>query len=242
MQAQGSRAAGRPVRRTPVTTEHPLIRTHPVTGWKSLFFNPGFVTSIAGIPKTESDHIISYLNEVITTTQELHVRFQWQKNDVAFWDNRISVRFPPFYVYSTALTNVNRITLLHMALLLTAAMLFVLPRMANALSSIRLASLRKMTSASVMEHRKSIKMVHASPIIMTSSFYFSIALLMMITQLCMMAGQGCLWTDWNDCLRFSERVISQGAFSVGSSKTCIEDMPSHYITIYLIYKRHLVGL
>lgn len=74
MQAEGSRAAGRPVRRDPIVTEHPLVRTHPVTGWKSVFFNPGFVTEIVGVPKVESNAIISYLNEVITTTPELHVR------------------------------------------------------------------------------------------------------------------------------------------------------------------------
>ena len=96
IQAQGSRAAGRPVRRDPIITEHPLIRTHPVTGWKSLFFNPGFVTQIVGIPKTESNAIISYLNEVIATTQEIHVRFQWGKDDVAVWDNRICVRVAVF--------------------------------------------------------------------------------------------------------------------------------------------------
>jgi sulfonate dioxygenase len=87
-QAAGSRAAGRPVRREPVTTEHPLVRVNPVTGWKSLFFNPGFVTKIVGVPKTESDTIIRYLTELIATTQEAHVRFQWGKNDVAIWDNR----------------------------------------------------------------------------------------------------------------------------------------------------------
>ncbi|MCJ1250600.1 hypothetical protein MMC30_007828 [Trapelia coarctata] len=89
LQAEGSRGLGRPVRREAIITEHPIIRTHPVTGWKSLFFNPGFVKAIVGIPKTESDAIIRYLNEVITTTQEFHARFQWQKDDVAFWDNRI---------------------------------------------------------------------------------------------------------------------------------------------------------
>ncbi|KLJ06667.1 taurine dioxygenase [Blastomyces silverae] len=88
MQADGSRAAGRPVRREPITTEHPLIRTNPVTGWNSLFFNPGFVTKIVGVPRLESGAIISYLNSVVVTTQELHARFQWGKNDVAFWDNR----------------------------------------------------------------------------------------------------------------------------------------------------------
>ncbi|KAH0547655.1 hypothetical protein FGG08_000144 [Glutinoglossum americanum] len=90
MQAAGSHALGRPVRRDPVITEHPLVRTNPVTGWKSLFFNPGFVTNIVGVPKAESEAIIKYLNEVITTTQELHVRFRWRKNDVAFWDNRVT--------------------------------------------------------------------------------------------------------------------------------------------------------
>lgn len=89
MQAQGSIALNRTVRRDPVTTEHPLIRTNPVTGWKALFFNPGFVTKIVGIPKVESDMIIAYLNELVSTTQEIHVRFQWGKDDVAYWDNRI---------------------------------------------------------------------------------------------------------------------------------------------------------
>lgn len=90
LQADGSRAAGRPLRREPVTTEHPLVRTHPVTGWKSLFYSPGFITVIVGIPKTESDAIIRYLNDLISTTQEIHARFQWQQYDVAFWDNRVT--------------------------------------------------------------------------------------------------------------------------------------------------------
>jgi sulfonate dioxygenase len=89
LQADGTIALGRTVRRDPIVTEHPLIRTHPVTGWKSLFFNPGFVTKIVGIPKMESDLIVQYLNELTATTQEGHVRFQWGKDDVAFWDNRI---------------------------------------------------------------------------------------------------------------------------------------------------------
>ncbi|KAF2855665.1 TauD-domain-containing protein [Plenodomus tracheiphilus IPT5] len=88
LQAQGTRDLGRTVRREPVTTEHPLIRTNPVTGWKSIFFNPGFVTKIVGVPKTESDHIIGLLNEIVATSPELHVRFQWGEGDVAFWDNR----------------------------------------------------------------------------------------------------------------------------------------------------------
>ncbi|KAE8356350.1 hypothetical protein BDV28DRAFT_127150, partial [Aspergillus coremiiformis] len=88
MQASDSRALGRTVRREPVTIEHPLIRTNPVTGWNSLFFNPGFVTKIVGVPKIESDAIIKYLADVVATTQEMHARFQWNNDDVAIWDNR----------------------------------------------------------------------------------------------------------------------------------------------------------
>lgn len=51
----------------------------------------GFVTGIVGIPKVEANAIIHYLNELMSTTQEIQARFRWQKNDVAFWDNRICV-------------------------------------------------------------------------------------------------------------------------------------------------------
>lgn len=88
MQANDSRALGRPVRRDPVTTVHPLVRTNPVTGWNGLFFNPGFVKKIIGIPAAESDAIIRYLTDVIATTQEMHARFSWGADDVALWDNR----------------------------------------------------------------------------------------------------------------------------------------------------------
>jgi sulfonate dioxygenase len=70
-----------------------LIRVHPVTGWKSLFYNPGFVTKIVGVPRLESEYIVKYLNELIATTNELHVSFDWGRDDVAFWDNRICVSF-----------------------------------------------------------------------------------------------------------------------------------------------------
>ncbi|KZZ90359.1 alpha-ketoglutarate-dependent taurine dioxygenase [Ascosphaera apis ARSEF 7405] len=88
-QAQGSRDAGRPVRREPITTEHPLVRTNPVTGWNALLFNPGFVTQIVGVPKLESDKIIEYLTTIVTTVAETQARLRWNVNDVAMWDNRV---------------------------------------------------------------------------------------------------------------------------------------------------------
>lgn len=43
-QAQGSRAAGTHVRRQEIETIHPIVRVHPVTGWKSIYVNPGAFT------------------------------------------------------------------------------------------------------------------------------------------------------------------------------------------------------
>ena len=40
-QADGARAAGLPVRRDPIETIHPVVRVHPVTGWKSVYVNHG---------------------------------------------------------------------------------------------------------------------------------------------------------------------------------------------------------
>ena len=51
----------------------------------------GLVTDIVGVPKAEAYAIICYLSELTTATQEIPVRFQWRKNDVALWDNRIFV-------------------------------------------------------------------------------------------------------------------------------------------------------
>ncbi|KAI5807268.1 hypothetical protein DFH27DRAFT_312288 [Peziza echinospora] len=89
-QAQGSRILGRPVRREPIKTNHPIVRTHPVTGWKSLFLNPGFVRRINGVPRAESDAILRHLNQVMVETAEIHARFAWREGDVAIWDNRVT--------------------------------------------------------------------------------------------------------------------------------------------------------
>jgi alpha-ketoglutarate-dependent taurine dioxygenase len=67
--------------------EHPVIRTHPVTGRKALYINRGFTTRICGIPIDESDAILRYLYEHMENPL-FQCRFRWQPNSVAFWDNR----------------------------------------------------------------------------------------------------------------------------------------------------------
>jgi len=88
-QAEGSRAAGLPVRREPIETVHPVVRVHPVTGWKSIYVNPGFTRRIVGVPKAESDAILDFLFQQISSNVDFQVRFHWEPNSIAFWDNRI---------------------------------------------------------------------------------------------------------------------------------------------------------
>lgn len=88
-QAQNTKNYNNHIRRPPISTEHPVIRTHPVTGYKSVYVNRTFTKYIKGIPKSESNVILNYLYS-LTETQQASVRFKWNENDVAIWDNRAS--------------------------------------------------------------------------------------------------------------------------------------------------------
>ncbi|KAL1965890.1 hypothetical protein VTN77DRAFT_5023 [Rasamsonia byssochlamydoides] len=77
--------------RLPVRREHPLVRTHPVTQLKSLFYNPSFVIHIAELKAQESIHTLNFLREHLHAADDLSVRWQWQPGSVAFWDNRVVV-------------------------------------------------------------------------------------------------------------------------------------------------------
>ncbi|KAJ1563875.1 hypothetical protein HK096_010605 [Nowakowskiella sp. JEL0078] len=67
---------------------HPVIRTNPVTGWKSVFVNNIFTKRIVELSKPESDTVLNHLSRVVLDNHDIQVRFKWNKNDVAIWDNR----------------------------------------------------------------------------------------------------------------------------------------------------------
>ncbi|KAF1913439.1 hypothetical protein BDU57DRAFT_482371 [Ampelomyces quisqualis] len=71
-----------------LTAVHPVIRTNPVTGWKSIYVNKGFTKRINGITKDESDLLLNYLFNLVTQNHDAQVRFKWRANDLAIWDNR----------------------------------------------------------------------------------------------------------------------------------------------------------
>lgn len=71
-----------------MTTSHPVIATHPVTGRKVLNVNRAYTTHINGLTKEESDLLLGYLYRIISDNHDIQVRFHWNANDVALWDNR----------------------------------------------------------------------------------------------------------------------------------------------------------
>jgi taurine dioxygenase len=71
---------------------HPVIRTHPVSGRKSLFVNEGFTTRINELSDTESEAILKLLF-AHAIRPEFTIRWRWQENDVAFWDNRVTQHY-----------------------------------------------------------------------------------------------------------------------------------------------------
>lgn len=71
---------------------HPVIRTHPVSGKQALFVNEGFTTRIVDLTQKESDALLAFLFAHITKP-EFQVRWRWQQDDVAIWDNRVTQHY-----------------------------------------------------------------------------------------------------------------------------------------------------
>lgn len=68
---------------------HPVIRRHPETGRKSLYFDPGKIVSIVGAAAEESDALIEELT-CYMIQPDAEYRHQWRKGDIVIWDNRCS--------------------------------------------------------------------------------------------------------------------------------------------------------
>jgi taurine dioxygenase len=75
-----------------VPVEHPVVRTHPETGRRSLFVNPGFTVRIKGLTFKESDTLLRFLYNHMATPEYV-VRYRWEPGDLGFWDNRTTMHY-----------------------------------------------------------------------------------------------------------------------------------------------------
>ena len=75
----------------PKPVEHPLIRTHPETGRKSLYLScKGINRRLADMTMAESKPLLEFLLDHIARP-EFTCRFRWRPGSLAFWDNRAAL-------------------------------------------------------------------------------------------------------------------------------------------------------
>ena len=68
---------------------HPIVRTNPVTGWKSVYAIGTFPKFINELHADESEDLLKKFREAITSNHDLQVRFKWRnENDIGKFDNR----------------------------------------------------------------------------------------------------------------------------------------------------------
>lgn len=71
---------------------HPVVRTHPETGRRSLYVNTGFTSHIEGLTRKESEWLLEHLYAQ-AARPEYQCRFVWRPDSIAFWDNRAAQHY-----------------------------------------------------------------------------------------------------------------------------------------------------
>lgn len=66
---------------------HPVVLVHPETGRKALYVSESFTTRIVELSLAESAAVLSVLFRHIESPH-FAMRWKWEPNDIAFWDNR----------------------------------------------------------------------------------------------------------------------------------------------------------
>lgn len=66
---------------------HPVVRTNPVTGWKSIYALGNFPKVINELTEAEGQELIKKFTDVILRNHEIQVRFKWKnENDIGKLD------------------------------------------------------------------------------------------------------------------------------------------------------------
>jgi taurine dioxygenase len=90
---------------------HKVIETHPISGLKYLNVNQSFTRNIVNESQGPSDHILQFLFQHISKP-EFQVRFHWEDNSVAIWDNRITQHYAVFD-YLPEFRHMQRVTVVN---------------------------------------------------------------------------------------------------------------------------------
>lgn len=71
-----------------LSADHPVVRTNPVTGWKSVYPVGQHAQYIKDVTAEESDMFLGWFKTLLKDNHDLQCRFKWKNvNDIAIWDN-----------------------------------------------------------------------------------------------------------------------------------------------------------
>ena len=70
-----------------IGAEHPIVRTHPVTGKKALYLSRSHTVSFKGMTEEESEPLMGYLI-AHQVKPEFTCRVRWAPGTLTVWDNR----------------------------------------------------------------------------------------------------------------------------------------------------------
>lgn len=65
---------------------HPLVRLHPRTGRKCIYYSEGAIAGIVGMPQDEADEVLERLRRHLLKPEFIY-RHQWRAGDLVMWDN-----------------------------------------------------------------------------------------------------------------------------------------------------------
>ena len=82
-----SSAAEDQAKNKPKPVEQPLVRTHPDTGKKAVYFHPSKVENIVGMTPEDSQTFLADLTEQVIRDEFVYTH-QWRMGDLLIWDNR----------------------------------------------------------------------------------------------------------------------------------------------------------
>lgn len=87
---------------------HPVVIRHPITGRKGLYVNRLFTYRINEVSEEESEAILNHLWQH-AEKPDFQIRFHWEPNSVAFWDNR-AVQHLAIWDYFPHIRSGSRVT------------------------------------------------------------------------------------------------------------------------------------
>lgn len=93
----------------PLSTTHPVVRTHPLSNRRALYVNSGYTKKIVELNDRESEALLRLLFDHIAYNVDHQVRVHWQPGTVVLWDNRC-VQHHAAFDYYPAIRHGYRIT------------------------------------------------------------------------------------------------------------------------------------